>query len=88
MLVAFDPTSRLVVISSQLAGTHYQRLSGVRVAEPRLAEQRPAAEILQYVWQNFTAQEAGLARHGSGQVQQDAGGRRSRGVKPAKVPLT
>ena len=87
MLVAFEPTSRLVVISSQLAGTHYQQLSGVRVAEPRLARQRPAPEILQHVWQNFTAQEAGLARHGSGQVQQDAGGRRPRRVKPAKVPL-
>lgn len=59
MLVAVDPASRLVVISSQLAGSHYQHLSGVRLTEPRLAQQRPAAEILQHVWQTFTAQEAG-----------------------------
>jgi len=56
MLMAVEPASRLVVISSQLAGTHNHRLSGVRLAEPRLAQQRPGAKILQHVWQNFARQ--------------------------------
>lgn len=52
-LIAFDPGGRTVVISSQLQGTHYEQLSGLRVAEPRLARQRPALEILQDLWAKF-----------------------------------
>lgn len=62
MLIAFEPTNRTVVISKYLRGVHYQNLDGVRIAEPRLPQQRPAAEILQKIWQDFIAQEAAPTR--------------------------
>ncbi len=56
-LLAIEPNSRTVVIADQLTGTHYQHLIGTRLGEPRLDHQRPAPEILETVWRDFTAQE-------------------------------
>jgi hypothetical protein len=46
-----------VVISSQLQGTHYEQLAGLHLAEPRLAQQRPAAEIIEALWREFVSDQ-------------------------------
>ena len=60
-LLAIEPASRTVVISSLLYGTQYEHLSSRRVAEPQSPTQRPDREILQALWQNFIRQEATLS---------------------------
>lgn len=57
--LAPDPDTRAIVISKRLAGTQYDELSGVRIAEPVNPEQRPTASALEKVWQEFCRAEDG-----------------------------
>jgi putative restriction endonuclease len=56
-LLAPEPDSRTIWISSQLMGTPYEELSGRPLADPAAPSQRPAANVLQKVWQNFQLAE-------------------------------
>jgi len=68
-MVAFDPDTRTVVLSSQLQGTQYEQLSGLRLADPRIAWQRPATEILDVLWQEYASEEGARARPIGGEAQ-------------------
>jgi putative restriction endonuclease len=67
LLVAFNPATRTLAVSSQLEGTQYEQLSGRSLAEPRLLRQRPAAAILEDLWRDFISQRVrpGPARFGT-----------------------
>lgn len=52
-LLAPDPDTRKIVISKLLAGTQYESLTGVQLAEPPVAAHRPSGETLQAIWQRF-----------------------------------
>jgi putative restriction endonuclease len=56
-LLAPDPDARKIVISKLLAGTQYDSLSGIQLAEPAAASHRPSPETLQTVWQRFRKAE-------------------------------
>jgi hypothetical protein len=56
-LLAFSPKTRELVVSRLLAGTQYERLSGVRLAKPTLKTQRPSQHALDVLWQSFTQAE-------------------------------
>jgi len=57
-LLAFNPQTREVVVSQLLAGTQYGSLSGVPLAEPALASQRPSQEAIDTRWHCFTRAES------------------------------
>jgi hypothetical protein len=52
-LLAPDPSTRKITISSRLSGTQYEKISGARLAEPAAVSQRPSSEALETVWQEF-----------------------------------
>jgi len=52
-LLAFDPSTRRVVLSKQLAGTHYEALSGTSLATPGEQSQRPSQDALERAWLTF-----------------------------------
>jgi putative restriction endonuclease len=56
-LLAPDPETRKIVISKLLAGTQYESLTGIQLAEPASASCRPSLETLQAVWQRFRKAE-------------------------------
>jgi putative restriction endonuclease len=56
-LLALDPTSRRVILSKQLAGTHYEALSGRVIADPAERSQRPSQDALERAWLNFLESE-------------------------------
>lgn len=58
MLLAVNPDTRRVIISARLKATRYRDLTGIRLAEPKLPNQRPPHEILEKIWQEFCTQEA------------------------------
>jgi hypothetical protein len=58
-LMALEPDRRTVDLSKQLAGTQYEVISGVRVAEPPDGSKRPAREALESIWQDFQEAESG-----------------------------
>jgi hypothetical protein len=49
----FDPSTRRVVLSKQLAGTHYEALSGTSLATPGEQSQRPSQDALERAWLTF-----------------------------------
>jgi len=57
-LLALNPQTRKVAVSRLLAGTQYESLSGVRLAEPVLESQRPSQDALDTLWQYFTQAES------------------------------
>lgn len=56
-LLAFDPTSRRVILSKQLAGTQYEVFSGSVIADPAERSQRPSQDALERAWLNFLESE-------------------------------
>ena len=57
-LLALNPRTREVAVSRLLAGTQYESLSGVRLAEPTLESQRPSQDALDVLWHYFTQAES------------------------------
>lgn len=57
-LLAINPQTRKIVLSSRLSGTQYESLSGAFIVEPALLAQRPGEDALDSVWQAFTTAEA------------------------------
>lgn len=55
-MLAPDPGTRTIKISSRLAGTCYEEFDGRPLAEPVAMAQRPAEQVLQSVWQEFLEQ--------------------------------
>ena len=53
-LLAFSPKTRELVVSRLLAGTQYEKLSGVRLAEPIPKTQRPAQVSIQVPLPGFS----------------------------------
>jgi hypothetical protein len=58
-LLALEPDQRTVGLSRQLAGTQYEAISGMRIAEPSDSSQRPARQALESVWRDFQEAESG-----------------------------
>ncbi len=56
-LLAFDPSSRQLVLSKQLAGTHYEALSGTALDAPVERSHRPSQDAIERSWQNFVESE-------------------------------
>ena len=56
-LLAFSPKTRGVVVSRLLAGTQYETLSGITLAEPMPKHKRPAQHALDMLWHYFTQAE-------------------------------
>jgi hypothetical protein len=56
-LLAFSPQTRELVVSRLLVGTQYEKLSGIRLAEPIAKTQRAAQHALDVLWQGFTQAE-------------------------------
>ena len=56
-LLAPEPETRVVVISTRLFGTQYDEFSGRRIAEPAVVTQRPTESVLERVWQEFRQAE-------------------------------
>jgi hypothetical protein len=52
-LLAPDPSTRTITISSRLTGTQYEEISRAPLAEPVAVSQRPSSEALETVWQEF-----------------------------------
>jgi hypothetical protein len=58
-LIAIDPGSRMVTISRRLAGTHYEGIAGVRVADTLFGSQRPTRATFDVMWHDFQETEGG-----------------------------
>jgi predicted restriction endonuclease len=56
-LLAPDPSTRTITISSLLTGTQYEEISGAPLAEPVAVSQRPSSEALETVWHEFQQAE-------------------------------
>jgi len=56
-LLAPDPVTRTIVVSKLLAGTQYEALSTLQLADPVAAWQRPNQEVLEIIWQRFREAE-------------------------------
>jgi len=57
-LLAISPETREVVVSRLLAGTQYESLSAIRLAEPVPESQRPSEKTLGILWHCFTETES------------------------------
>ena len=53
-LIAIEPQTRAIVVSTILAGTQYEPLSNCTLADPAADWQRPSPETLARAWQEFT----------------------------------
>lgn len=52
-LIAIEPRTRAIVVSTILTGTHYELLSDCKLADPAGDWQRPSPETLVRAWQEF-----------------------------------
>ena len=57
VLRAPDPVTRTIVVSKLLAGTQYEALSTLQLADPVAVWQRPNQEALEIIWQRFREAE-------------------------------
>jgi hypothetical protein len=57
-LLAMNPKTHTVALSRRLSGKHYKPLSGLPLADPKKAKQRPSKDRLDERWQRFQEKQA------------------------------